>query len=259
MKKLATLIAVIVFAMLFSMNANATLLHDYFGITLQVGTWNGHPNQFINGWTPIKGTGVHDNWMPDGQAPDPGPQYVASELFDIEAMYTDVNLVDQKLYYSILTSMPNTGTTVSWWGSYVFRPGDVIFDFGSTQYAVETAFGGTPGDLYANPEMGYFDAGRGFGTRGNPEIDYANLSSPAVASTPFSYTSLGIMENGYDTYLIEGNIDLVNFSGVYYGTMTFAMSCNNDILNCSVVPEPTTVVLMGIGLIGLYARSRRKK
>jgi len=72
-----------------------------------------------------------------------------------------------------------------------------------------------------------------------------------------------IYENGYATYIMEGTISFDDFGGadlLHTGlSMDLAMSCNNDQLGLSIapVPEPTTIALLGLGLIGLYAGRRR--
>ena len=259
MRNIILITAALIFAFGFTSNSNAWLLDDYFGINLEVGEWNGHAGQFINSWVPTKGYGVHDNWLPDGNAPDPGPQYVVSELFDIEAIYADISGGMYK--YSIVTSMPDFGNTVSWWGSYIFHSADIQFNVNGQNYVVDVGgyTGVGAGGLWLNPTMGYFDAHRGFGSRGQNEIDHLNNTGTLLGSTTFSYFSTGIMENGFDTYLIEGEIDLNYFGGFQYGgDMLFSMSCNNDLLDGGV-PEPTTIILMGMGLVGIYAGARRRR
>jgi hypothetical protein len=271
MKKIMILLCVLLIANY----ASAYELDDYFGINLSV-DGNG---DFNMPWDPIRGFGMHEDWRTDGNmyAPDPGPLYAVSEVFDLEAMYMGFDMHNNQLVYSILTSMPNTGyNQVGWYPGYLFRPGDIKFNIGSNQYVVST-FGGTyagygysAGNLYLNPDMGYYDGTRGFGDRGNPVMANYNQAASMVSTTTgfyFNYFNYGLQENGYDTYLIEGRIDFSNLGGLnmlYDGVnMEFAMSCNNDMGTLTgeptVVPEPSTMVLMGLGLLGLYGRRRFRK
>ena len=253
--------------------ASAYELDDYFGINLSVNSYGA----FNMPWDPVQGFGMHEDWRSDGNwnAPDPGPYYGISEVFDLEAMYMDFDMVNNQLVYSIITSMPNTGfDQVGWYPGYVFRAGDIKFNVGSDQYVVSTfdgmyaGYNYSAGNLYLNPDMGYYDGSRGFGSRGNPILANYNQAGNVVSTTSgfyFDYFSVGLMENGYDTYLIEGRIDFADLGGLNALTdgvsMEFAMSCNNDqgLLtgDPTVVPEPSTMVLMSLGLIGLYGGRRK--
>ena len=257
--------------------AYAFELDNYFGVNLTVNS----DGEFNMPWDPVQGYMMHENWRTDGDenAPDPGPLYGISEAFDIEAMYMDFDYANNQLVYSIVTSMPNTGyDQVGWYPGYVFRAGDIKFIVGSNRYVVST-FGGTyagygysAGDLYLNPNMGYYDGYRGFGYRGNPVLANYSQNSHRLSTTSgfyFNYVNYGLVENGFDTYLMEGRIDFADLGGLSMlsngVTMKLAMSCNNDIAildgAATVVPEPSTMILMGLGLAGLYGkrRFRRKK
>jgi len=245
---------------------NAYILDDYFGVTLSVNS----QGAFNMPWTPVRGAHMHENWRTDGDehAPDPGPRYYISEAFDLEAMYLDFDWANDQIVYSIVTSMPTTGfDQVPWYPGYFFRAGDIRFRIGSNTYVMGT-HEGFSGNLYLNPVMTYRDGHRGFGERGNPTLANSNLGNQINSSAlNFSYTEYldangnSLIENGYSTYLIEGSLAFDDLGGPPPNggpiDMTLGMSCNNDIGTLSSVPEPSTIALMSLGLLGLYGGRRR--
>ncbi len=243
------------------------LLNNYFGVNLSVNS-----NGFFNmPWTPTRGASMHADWGSDGDqyAPDPGPQYYLSEAFDIEGMYLDVDWNSEQIVYSIVTSMPSAGFgQVSWYPGYIFRAGDIRFQVGGNTYVVGT-HESFYSNLYLNPTMTYRDGHRGFAERGNPTLGNINLGNERARSNAYAFNyyeyfdsnNHSIIENGYRTYVMEGRLSFSDIGGAPTSpvNMTLGMSCNNDIATVTSVPEPGTLALMGLGLIGIIGGRRRFK
>lgn len=275
MKKLTIISSIFVLLLATALMADPDdyLLHNHFGVSTLYTEDAGNPySHFANGmsWASTSGHWTVEDWGSGADAPDPGPTWPISEVFDIEALYLDVDYAQEQVYFSIVTSMPNTGfDQVGWYPGYLFRAGDIRFGVGDDTYVLGT-FGGFYGNLYLNPDMTYTDGYRGFADRGDPVLDQSNMGDElATSGTSFSYQEYlyadgsSLMEQGYATYLMEGSISFADFGNADFQTtglsMTLGMSCNNDIasLDISPVPEPTTIALLGLGLIGLYSGRRR--
>jgi hypothetical protein len=116
--------------------------------------------------------------------------------------------------------------------------------------------------------MTYRDGHRGFGERGNPTLANSNLGHEMmnIDGFEFNYSEYldengqSLIENGYRTYVMEGRLSFGSIGGPPTGspvTMTLGMSCNNDVASLPSVPEPSTIALLGIGLLSLYGGRRR--
>jgi hypothetical protein len=159
----------------------------------------------------------------------------------------------------------------------VFKAGDIRFNIGDDMYVLGTynhSYAGNNyyGNLYHNPGMNYYDGYRGFSDRGNPMLDTMTTVGGGLATSgafDFNYHEYldqhgnSVYENGYATYVMEGCIAFSDFGGRDISqtglSMDLAMSCNNDMMGLSVgsTPEPGTIALLGLGLIGIYAGRRR--
>ncbi|MBI5741240.1 MAG: PEP-CTERM sorting domain-containing protein [Nitrospirae bacterium] len=206
--------------------------------------------------------------------------------FDSEAAYMAFD--DSKLYIAIITGMPQSGSEDPWrydndfydntfdWNrgleKYWYDPGDIGIDIdgnGSYEFAVTTrvnnsksSYAPTPGDgmlLSGNLEWVDPRAWKHYFLYN----DWGGVSDPWAVTgydaamdmgDSFSYSAFGDSH-----YAIEMVID-TSLLGLESGdllSMHWVMECGNDNINLtsevpSSVPEPSTLILLSLGIAGLF-------
>ena len=193
------------------------------------------------------------------------------ELYDAEAIYSYRDSYND-LWFAIVTSFPSTGfgyNSITNIASYI--PGDLAISMdslgaGTGEYGYEYGFAltdvqpltlenhnVTPGTLYSVTDWAE-------GTVLPDNSPTYIVSGSAVSTGQVSYVNAGVTENGFDTWIIEGVISGLPWSNVDGNNafLHWTQSCGNDAIDLNPVPEPSTMLLFGIGLAGLAGGIKRK-
>lgn len=206
-----------------------------------------------------------------GFVPSPGEDDEGGEIYDIEGLNF---ALDNDSVFVTLTNSFGLGVSSTYWGQY-FASGDLFFGFDGANDQFALSF--TDGNLYSVDSWDYITDKPGT-YYNNPTIRFG-VGAYKISSGNY----LGLADGGFtlyedyetnpmyayeqDTYLFEFRfaasqlgVDINSYSNINFHQ---TMECGNDLLEKSydlgVVPEPGTMILLGIGLLGIGAGIRRRK
>jgi hypothetical protein len=192
-----------------------------------------------------------------------GPGYSYQNIFDAEAMYFTNDATNA--YIAIVTGFPQAGYTYSGDGNYYTtgdialavgqdaNPNNIIYDYGIDTYSTT----GTS-DIYSVTKW----------TNPNdfPQSGPFLMSNFSGGKTiPFTYTSYANQQNVLEATIPLGDlgININNFTSPVPVDINWTMSCGNSDLHLDAevvpVPEPASMYLLGIGLMGLMSVMKLKK
>jgi len=244
---------------------------DWFSYNLQGGESVNHQNWYDNR---VVLTDLNIRTQVDEEGPAPG---AGGQLYDIEQIFyyfddADVNnLTGGTLHIGLVTGFPSAGDPVL--GYYA---GDLFLDFGNTGSYTHAVAVGTEN----TPEN---DNGNRFGDAwGNSGAPSWTLIAPTLfpSSTPYRVDEnspgaipiggVSVAWGGQGVHnFLEVTLDvdaafeevLTNeFGGL---GVHWTQGCGNDVIDVRddtpfvPVPEPATLALLGMGVLGIALRSRR--
>jgi hypothetical protein len=218
----------------------------------------GNPFDENNNYSPIDYPfGIHN-------LPSPGLLGEGGEKFDLEGIHFAME--GNTVHMALANSFGLSAHSSYWHRDYAL--GDIFFGFNgsNTTYAIDLSSGGLYAvDLYTRiPNIS-----GGYG--GYPGISaqagaFQMQQGRLLGSVNHEYTMWAGLEanplqgNG-DTWVMEFSFDrsLLPMSGARSVSIHNTLACGNDVMNktFTVVPEPNSIILLGLGMLGLAAFRKR--
>jgi len=214
----------------------------------------------------------NNNWSPIsypysiGNLPSPGYLGEGGEKFDLEGF--NFSHKDGKVNISLTNSFGYSSYSTGW--NQDLALGDIFFGFNGNTY--DYGIDISTNRLYKVDSYNGISnkSGTYYGTSIEPlaggwEINSGtDLGQITNSFTYWPHLETNPMQGLGDTYVFEFEFDdalISEFSD--YSSINFhnTIECGNDLIeeSYSAVPEPTTLLLFGLGSLGMAAYRRRKK
>lgn len=203
-----------------------------------------------------------------GYVPSPNGEGDGGELYDIEGL--NFAFDNSYIYISLTNSFGEAAYSPTWEDNYA--SGDLFFGFdGALDFAIDVSagqlFGNVTGNDITDKDGTYYNNVTIRNAVGPYQIaDGDLLGSANKILTGYDGLELNPMSPGNgDTSIFEFKLSLADLGVTMtdYQSISFhnTVECGNDLLeeDHNIVPEPTTMILLGLGLMGVGARLRRRK